>query len=192
MKVGYVRVSSIDQNFDRQIDKLNEFGVEKIFKDEITGSSIKRPGLDNCRKFLRENDTLYVLSIDRLARDLINLQTLVQEFRDKNVTIHFIKENLIFGPDQASPMSSLLLQFLGAISQFERSLIKERQAEGIAAAKKRGKKFGRPNLLTPKQKDELNSRLAAGEKPSVLAKEFGVSRTTIWRIANENELAPAA
>lgn len=180
-KVGYARVSSFDQNPERQLEQLQ--GMDKIFVDKMTGSKMDRPQLEACRQYLRENDELYVTSIDRLARNLSDLIKLVTEFRQNGIAVHFIKENLTFDAEANSPINNLLFQLLGAISQFERELIKERQREGIAVAKKKGTvKFGRPFALTPEKTKEIVTRANAGESHLKLAKEFGVCRTSIWRV----------
>lgn len=190
-KVGYVRVSSYDQNPDRQLEQLQ--GMDKIFVEKMTGAKMDRPQLEACRQYLREGDELYVTSIDRLARNLSDLIKLVTEFRHNGITIHFMKENLTFGSEVDSPINNLLFQLLGAISQFERELIKERQREGVAAARKKGNvKFGRPFAISQEKAKEIVARANAGESHLNLAKEFGVCRTSIWRVcknAKNSELA---
>lgn len=175
---GYVRVSSVDQNTDRQLEGLE---LEEVFTDKVSARDTKRPGLQQCMKHLRKGDTLHVHSIDRLARDLFDLQQLVSNMTHKGVTIHFHKENLIFnGQDNA--MQKLQLQMMGAFAEFERSLIRERQREGIAAAKAKGKHLGRRAILNNQQKEEIREKREAGTTPTVLAKEYGVSRATVYNI----------
>ena len=179
--VGYVRVSTLEQNTDRQLDGIV---ADRIFEEKVSGKSANRPELKACLKYLREGDKLVVWSIDRAARSLQDLQKIVSELVGRGVTVEFLKEKLTFSPDQdAAPMDKLLFHILGAFAEFERMTIRERQREGIAAAKSRGKRFGRPTALTPDQAAEAKARMAAGEKPGVIGKEWGVSRQTVTRAA---------
>jgi DNA invertase Pin-like site-specific DNA recombinase len=179
--VGYVRVSSVDQNTDRQ---LNGIEIDKIFTEKASAKDAKRPKLQECLDYLREGDTLHVHSIDRLARNLVDLQNIIQELNNKNVSVRFHKENLLFtGNDNA--MSKLMLNMMGAFAEFERNLIKERQMEGIKIAQKKGIKFGRYKILTGEQVLEIKDRIAKGEQKTVLAKEYNVSRQTIYSAIEE-------
>lgn len=182
--VGYIRVSSVDQNLDRQQDSMDAAGAERVFTDKASGKDRKRPGLEDCMRYLRDGDTLIAHSIDRLARSLADLQDLVSELSGRGVTVSFIKEGLTFTPgSHGSAMDRLLFQVLGAFAEFERSLIRERQREGIAIAQAKGKRFGRPKALTTDQVAEAKERVAAGETPSSIARDLGVSRQTVWRAA---------
>ena len=183
MQVGYVRVSSADQNLERQLEGL---GLEKVFEDKLSGKDRNRPGLAACMDFVRAGDTLFVHSIDRLARNLFDLQGIVNTLTGKGVIIRFVKEGLTFAPDEnASPMDKMLFNILGAFAEFERALIRERQREGIAIAKKQGRKLGRPADVTPDQKAAIIARCAAGENKAAIAKEYGISRTWLYRIIKE-------
>jgi DNA invertase Pin-like site-specific DNA recombinase len=164
MRVGYVRVSSGDQNTVRQLDGV---AVERTFTDKASGKDTARPKLDELIAFVREGDTVLVHSMDRLARNLDDLRRLVRTLTSKGVRVEFVKENLTFTGED-SPMATLLLSVMGAFAEFERALILERQREGIAAA------------LTAEQADQLRERAAAGERKSDLAKEFGISRETVY------------
>jgi DNA invertase Pin-like site-specific DNA recombinase len=175
-KVGYVRVSSIDQSCDRQ---LNGLELDKVFEDKASGKDTKRPGLTACLEYLREGDWLVIHSMDRASRNLGDLEKLVDGLNGKGVTVQFIKENLTFAGDD-TPMARLQLQMMGAFAQFERSMIKERQREGISVAKAAGKHLGRAPKLSPDKVDELKRRAAAGETKASLATEFGVSRQSIF------------
>lgn len=187
MRVGYVRVSSIDQSLERQLDGLD---VEKVFQDKASGKSTNRPGLTECMDFLRSGDTLVVHSIDRLARNLFDLQAIVQKLTGKGVGIHFKKESLTFAASgEGSPMDKMLLHILGAFAEFERAMIRERQREGISVAKKQGRRLGRPAALTAEQKDALVTRCKAGEQKAALAKEYGISRTLLYQILQEGKAA---
>ncbi len=176
--VGYIRVSSAGQNTARQL-----VGVElnKTYTDETSGKNTKRPELEACIAFLREDDVLHVHSIDRLARNLEDLQKLVKGLNKKEVTVVFEKEQLTFAPDSSSPMAQLQLQLMGAFAQFERSLIKERQLEGIKAAQAAGKHMGRKATLSADQIVEIKAKIADGELKKDLAVEYGVSRQTIYK-----------
>ena len=175
-RVGYIRVSSLDQNTDRQLEGQD---LDKVFTDKASGKDTKRPHLQAALEYLREGDVLVVHSMDRLARNVDDLRRMVQELTGKGVQVQFIKENLTFTGED-SPMSNLLLSLLGAVAEFERSMIRERQREGIALAKKAGVYKGRKRALTAEQVKKIRERVAAGEQKSGLAVEFGVSRQTLY------------
>ncbi|MGK2903148.1 MAG: recombinase family protein [Mycobacterium sp.] len=178
-RIGYQRVSTVEQNTDRQLDEVE---VDKTFSDKASGKDTQRPQLVACLEYVREGDTLVVHSMDRLARNLEDLRRLVRELTCQGVKVEFVKESLIFAGDD-SPMNTLLLSMLGAVAEFERSMILERQREGIALAKAAGKYRGRKAALTDGQADELRARLAAGESVTSLAKDFGISRQTVYNYA---------
>jgi len=173
---AYVRISSVDQNEDRQFDG---FSFDKWFTDRCSGKDRNRPALKQAIDHLRAGDHLHVHSIDRLARNLQDLQNIVSELTEKGITITFHKENLIFS-GQSDPMQKLMFQMVGAFSEFERSMIRERQREGIEIAKRAGKYKGRKPALSPEQIQEIKSRVAQREKVAVLAREYRVSRQTIY------------
>jgi DNA invertase Pin-like site-specific DNA recombinase len=176
MRVGYIRVSTLDQNTVRQLDGIE---VEKTFTDKASGKDTSRPKLDELLAFVREGDEVIVHSMDRLARNLDDLRQLVRTLTSKGVKVVFIKESLTFTGED-SPMANLLLSVMGAFAEFERALILERQREGIAAAKARGAYTGRAPALTTEQIDRLRERATAGESKSVLAAEFGITRQTVY------------
>ena len=189
---GYIRVSSVDQNTDRQLSAKELVGVElqEVFTDKVSAKDIKRPALQECLKHLRKGDTLHVHSIDRLARNLFDLQKIVSSLTKKGVTVQFHKENLVFngkGQGTNGALQKLQLQMMGAFAEFERSLIRERQREGIAAARAKGKHLGRRAILTTQQKAEIVKKKAAGSNPTALAKEYGVSRATVYNVIKENQ-----
>jgi DNA invertase Pin-like site-specific DNA recombinase len=175
-RIGYKRVSTIDQNTARQLDGVQ---VDKYFEDKCSGKDTDRPQLILCLEFLREGDTLVVHSMDRLARNLVDLRRMVSELTGKGIKVEFVKESLIF-TGQDSPMANLLLSMLGAVAEFERALIRERQKEGIEIAKKAGKFRGRKPGLSPEQVGEIARRIQAGERPASLAREFKTSRQTVY------------
>lgn len=185
--IGYVRVSSAEQNNARQLDTVQ---LDKTFEDQVSGSSVKRPGLITCLDYLREGDVLHVHSIDRLARNLVELQALVTGLTERGVTVHFHTENIIFGSGEPSALTTLLFQCLGAFAQFERAMIKERQSEGIASAKAAGKHLGRPAKLSAQERRDILSKLEAGEAPSLLAKAYCVSKSTVHNIKRGMHSSP--
>ena len=175
--VGYIRVSSFPQNTDRQLDGVP---LEKTYTEKASAKDAKRPVLQECMDYLRSGDCLHVHSIDRLARNLIDLQSIVTTLNEKGVSVTFHKENLTFTGSNDNPMSKLMLQMMGAFAEFERALIRERQREGIAKARQKGKQFGRKPALTPDQIKDIRARAAAGEPKTGLAAEYGVARQTIY------------
>lgn len=176
-RVGYVRVSSVGQNVARQLDGVQ---VDRVFEDRVSGARAARPALDELRRFVREGDTVVVHSMDRLARNLDDLRALVNGFTSQSVRVQFVTEGLVFSGDD-SPVSRLLLSVMGAVAEFERALSRERQREGIEQAKGRGVYTGRKRALSPAQVREVRARVAAGEKKTVLARELGVSRETLYQ-----------
>jgi DNA invertase Pin-like site-specific DNA recombinase len=176
--IGYIRVSTVDQNTDRQLDGIH---LDQRFEDKVSGSSTKRPKLKECLNFLRSGDTLHVHSMDRLARNLKDLQSIVEGLTAKGITVKFHKENLEF-TDDSNAMSKLMLQIMGAVAEFERSLIRERQAEGIQKAKQKGKHLGRKATLNDVQVYELCQMVTDGIQKKDVADHFGISRQTLYRI----------
>jgi DNA invertase Pin-like site-specific DNA recombinase len=176
-RIGYIRVSSIGQNDARQLDGET---LDKVFTDKVSGKDVKRPALTAAMEFIREGDTLIVHSMDRLARNLDDLRSIVQKLTKRGVKVQFIKESLTFTGED-SPMANLLLSMLGAVAEFERALIKERQREGIAIAKAKGDVYrGRVPSLTAEKASLLRQRVAAGEPKAKLAREFGISRASLY------------
>lgn len=176
-RIGYVRVSSFDQNPERQLEHVE---VGKVFSDKASGKDTQRPELERLLAFVREGDTVVVHSMDRLARNLDDLRRLVQKLTKRGVRIEFVKESLAFTGED-SPMANLMLSVMGAFAEFERALIRERQREGIALAKQRGAYRGRKKALSPEQVADLRQRVAGGEQKAKLAREFGVSRETLYQ-----------
>ncbi len=172
-QVGYTRVSSLDQNAARQLDGLP---LDRTFTDSASGRSTVRPQLEAMLAFVRDGDTVVVHSMDRLARNLDDLRTLTA----RGVRVQFVKEQLTFtGEDTA--MATLLLSVMGAFAEFERSLIRERQREGIALARQRGAYRGRARALNGEQVGQLRQRAADGIPKATLAREFGISRETVYQ-----------
>ena len=177
-RVGYVRVSSLDQNTERQLDGAE---LDKVFTDKASGKDTARPQLKAALDYVREGDVLLVHSMDRLARNMHDLQNIVKDLTDKGATVQFLSENLTFtGNDDK--YATLMLHILGGVAQFERAIIKERQREGIAIAKQAGVYKGRRPSLTPEQVAEIRKRAKAGEQKTRLALEFKVSRQTLYSV----------
>jgi len=176
-RIGYVRVSTFDQNPDRQLEGVQ---VDRTFTDKASGKDVKRPQLEALMSFSRVGDTVVVHSMDRLARNLDDLRRIVQTLTQCGVHIEFVKERLVFTGEN-SPMANLMLSVMGAFAEFERTLIKERQREGIALAKQRGAYRGRKKALSPEHVAVVRQRVDAGEQKAKLAREFGVSRETLYQ-----------
>lgn len=174
MKVGYRRVSTIDQNLERQ--DLGD--VDRVFEEKVSGKNTERAALQDMLSFVREGDEVVVFSIDRLARDLRDLQTIIQTLNDKGVTIFFISEKLTFNGDSDDAFSRLQLQLMGAFAEFERNIIRKRQAEGIAKAKARGVYKGRKKKVDDQKIIDLKQQ---GKRVSEIASALGVSRMTVYR-----------
>ena len=187
MRIGYVRVSSLDQNPDRQIEDLKAQQAEKIFMDKVSGKNTDRPELQRMLSFIREGDTLIVHSLDRLARNLADLLTMVQDLTCRGVSVIFLNERLSFeaGAD-ASPTSKLMLSMIGAFAEFERSMIRCRQAEGIALAKERGVYKGRPRSISDETLETVNALVEQGVPLATAAKKVGISRSTVYRYLQMN------
>lgn len=175
--IGYVRVSTIDQNDDRQLVGIE---LDRIFSDKTSGKDTNRPGFMTMMQFVREGDLVIVHSMDRLARNLDDLRRIVRELTAKGVRVQFIKENLTFSGGD-SPMANLLLSVLGAFAEFERELIRERQREGIAVAKQKGVYKGRKRALSGEQLRNLRERVERGENKAKVARDFGISRETLYQ-----------
>jgi DNA invertase Pin-like site-specific DNA recombinase len=176
-RVGYVRVSSLDQNEHRQLEGVE---LDKTFLDKASGKDVKRPQLTAMLDFVREGDAVFCHSMDRLGRNLGDLRKLVDLMTERGISVHFLKEGLTFTGEDA-PMANLMLSVMGAVAQFERDLIRERQREGIELAKRAGAYKGRKRKFSPERAAELSRRLAEGEEKASLAREFGVNRATVYR-----------
>ena len=186
-RIGYVRVSTLDQNEKRQLDGLV---LDRVFTDKASGRDTARPQLAELLSFARDGDTVVVHSMDRLARNLDDLRALVQRLTRKGVRVEFVKEHLLFTGED-SPMANLMLSVMGAFAEFERTLIKERQREGIALAQQRGAYRGRKKTLMPERAAELVQRAANGVPKSVLAAEYGISRETVYQYLRQATLLRA-
>jgi DNA invertase Pin-like site-specific DNA recombinase len=174
--VGYRRVSSASQSLVRQ--ELD--GCDKVFEEKITGAKRDRPELNRMLDYIREGDEVRVHSIDRLARDLRDLQSIIEQINDKDATITFLKEKLTFKPSaQADPFAKLQLHLMGAFAEFERSIIRERQREGIVRAKERGVYAGRKASIDV---DKVKTLHASGVGASEIARQLGIGRASVYRL----------
>jgi DNA invertase Pin-like site-specific DNA recombinase len=187
-RIGYIRVSPLDQHTERQLDGIQ---VDKTFTDKASGKDTKRPQLELLMSFVRSGDTVIVHSMDRLARNVDDLRWIVQTLTSRGVHIEFVKEHLTFTGED-SPMSKLMLSVLGAIHEFDRALIKERQREGIALAKKRGAFKGRKKSLSHAEVAEVRQRIANRRIKAQVAREFGISRQTLYQYLRGAEGIPEA
>ncbi len=189
MHLAYRRVSTVDQTTARQLDGLG-IHFNREYEDKATGGSADRPALQQLLADVGllasvANVTIHVHSIDRMARNLGDLERLVQEFTSKGASVKFHKEGLQFS-SEASPMDKLMLQVMGAYAEFERSMIRERQREGIALAKAvPGKYRGRAPALKPEQVLELKALAQGGTSKTELAKQFGISRASLYNYLAE-------
>ena len=195
-RVAYVRVSTIDQNPARQLETVGE--CDQTFIEHASGKNIDdRPKLASLIRHVRAGDHVVVASMDRLARSVIDLHDIVQQITGnpadhaeaaprKGASVEFLKEHLTFQPDGADPFAQFQLSLMGAVAQFERDLIRQRQAEGIAAAKKRGAYKGRPRTLDGDKILDVRNAALAGTPKAQIARTYGISRSTLYRYLGES------
>jgi DNA invertase Pin-like site-specific DNA recombinase len=178
-KIGYQRVSTAEQNLDRQQDAFTALGVERVFSDKASGKSADRPGLKAMLDFVRQGDVLHIESISRLGRNVRDLLDVVERLEVKGVQLVSAKENL----DTQTPMGRCLLQIMAAMAEMERAALLERQKEGIQSAKRRGKHLGRPKVQKPQDWDKVVAQWREGSITATAAiKALGVSRTTFYKL----------
>lgn len=176
MLVGYARVSSAGQSLDIQLEALKVAGCEKVFSEKKSGTSAgAREALQEALDFVREGDTLVTMRLDRLARSSNDLHNIIARLTAKGVKFRCLQQS---GVDTESGMGKLILAVLGAVAEFETDIRKERQREGIEKAKAAGAYKGRKPSVDDAKVRELS---AAGMKPSAIAKELKVGRTSVWR-----------
>ena len=181
MVVGYVRVSTVEQNEGRQLVTMDKYSVEKLFIEKVSGKDTKRPQLQAMIDFIRDCDTIVIHDFSRLARSTKDLLELVELFNSKGVKLISNKENI----DSSTPTGRLMLTMVGAINEFERANLLERQREGIALAKKEGKYKGRKEVKVDNFGYHYNRYLTRQVNKSQLAKELSVSRPTLDKLINE-------
>lgn len=191
--VGYIRVSTAEQNTDRQLDGI---ALDRIFTDKMTGSIKDRPQLQAMLDYVRYGDTVVVHSLDRLARSLEDLISIINQLNQKGVSFKSIKDNLTFDGVNNSPMDKFFLHILGAVSELERALIRERQKEGIEKAKKKGVYKGRKSVLTTDIIAQIESLLAERNSSvenyktmsnTDIAKQVGISKSSLYRYLDKRE-----
>jgi DNA invertase Pin-like site-specific DNA recombinase len=179
--VGYRRVSSAGQRLDRQ-----DLGtVDKVFEDKVSGkSTLDRPGLQECLRYVRDGDTLRVYSADRFARSLTDLLALLDDLTGRGVRVEFVKEGMAFDPQDSDPFKRCMVSVIGAFAEMERAIIRQRQAEGIALAKERDgfAGCGRKPALTPEEVATARQRHADGVTLARLVKDYGVSKSTMQHV----------
>lgn len=174
--IGYIRVSTVHQNVDRQLEGIH---LDKVFEEKVSAKTKNRPKLQEMLNYIRDGDSVVVHDISRLARNIQDLHYLVEEITSKGASLRFVKEGLSFSSDKSEPMNVLLLSMLGAVYQFEREIMRERQREGIAAAKAKGKFKGRSASIDRYQILQL---VAEGKSISQTAKIAGVSKSSVQRV----------
>jgi DNA invertase Pin-like site-specific DNA recombinase len=176
-KVGYIRVSTIEQNIDRQVEAFKDLKLDRVFSEKLSGKDTNRPQLKACLEYLREGDTLYINEYSRLARSTTDLLQITDGLAKKGVTLVSLKEKL----DTSTPQGKFMLTVFAGIGQFERELILQRQREGIAEAKKQGKYKGRTKKEKPENWDDLHNQYMTRKiSASELAKQCNVSRPVIY------------
>ena len=183
MLIGYARVSMSDQNLDLQLDALKKAGCTKIFRDTISGAKTERPGLDDALAYLRKGDTLTVWKLDRLGRSLKHLIEVITRLNEEDKEFKSLQESL----DTATPTGKLIFHVLGALAEFERSLIRERTKAGLTAARARGRIGGRPRVLNAKKVALLKSILRdKSNSVADVSQALGVSKATIYNYTKEH------
>lgn len=183
MKLGYVRVSTVEQNESRQLETMKLYGVEKIFSEKISAKNNKRPKLNELLDFAREGDTIYIHDFSRLARNTQDLLNIVELLNTKNIHIVSNKESI----DTATPTGKLLLTVIAAINQFERENLRERQMEGIKIAKSKGLYKGRKPVKIDNFEYHYNRWRNHEISKTALARELGISRQTLYSIFEKYE-----
>jgi DNA invertase Pin-like site-specific DNA recombinase len=177
--LGYIRISSASQNTARQEKTLGDEHVDKVFVDTFSGKTLDRPALTQLLEYIRDGDLVVVASMDRIARNVEGLRKVVRQITDAGARIKFLKEGLTFsGEDNSS--AKLLLNVMGAVAEFERELIRERQFEGIQIAKTKGVYKGRTKVLKPSQVEDIKVQVTNGVPKAKIARDLGISRKSLY------------
>ena len=185
-KIAYARVSTDDQNLDRQLETLKAYCPDKIFTDHLSGKNLERPGFQQMMDYVREGDIIYVASMDRMARNLDDLLSTTKLLQSKGITVHFLKENICLNPGtETSSMSKLIMSIMGAVAEFERSLIRERQREGILLAKARGVYKGR-KPIDPDKMQEARKLIDEGFTKTKVCEKLQISRQTLYKYLKQS------
>jgi DNA invertase Pin-like site-specific DNA recombinase len=178
-RIGYARVSSADQDFETQVERLQAAGCTKVFSEKLSGKSTNgRHELAKAFKTLRPGDVLMITKLDRLARSIRDLLTIIDQLKVGGVMLKALDDTWL---DTTSPHGELIFTIMGAMAEFERKLIRQRCEEGIKRAKAQGKQFGRPAALDAGQRRKIAERHANGEAMAALARDYDVGVATIWR-----------
>jgi DNA invertase Pin-like site-specific DNA recombinase len=184
MKVAYIRVSSQDQNEQRQIEIMKEHGIEKSYIEKISGATKDRPKLNDMLSFVREGDSIYIESFSRLARNTMDLLSIVKDLSERGITLVSLKERI----DTSTPQGKLMLTMFGALYEFERDNIRERQAEGIAVARMNNKQLGRPRVEITEAFEKAYTQWREGKITAVKAMELSkLTKPTFYRLVKEYE-----
>ncbi len=181
MKIGYKRVSTTGQRLDRQTDLLNEYGVEKIFEEKVTGTKREREQLNNMLNQLRKGDVVIVADLTRLSRSTKDLFEIIEIIHSKGAEIKSIKESWL---DTTTPQGKLLFTIFAGLSQFERDLTAQRTKEGLESAKNRGAKLGRPNKYNDKKETILQMYNSNDYSINDIINATGISKTSLYRLVN--------
>ena len=188
MLIGYARVSTEDQNPDLQLRALKAAGCEQVFEDRVSGSLVRRPGLDQALAVVGQGDVLAVWRLDRLGRSLPHLIELIRDLGERGAGFRSLSENI----DTTTASGRLVFHMMGALAEFERSLIQERTKAGVRAARARGVRVGRRRALSPAQIAHARQLIAGGESPTAVARTLKVGRATLYRALKDGALpAPA-
>lgn len=182
MKIGYARVSTIDQNANAQRDALKAAGCDPVIVDQVSGAAVQRPKLNKLLADLKTGDVLTVWRLDRLGRSLPHLIEVVRDLEGKGAHLQSLTE----GIDTTTAQGRLTFHLMAALAEFERALIVERTQAGLEAAKKRGVRIGRPRRLTPAQVSHARKLIAAGERPAAVAASLSVNRATLYRAMRQS------
>lgn len=179
MKIGYVRVSTVDQNLDLQIDALKAYGCDEIFEDKLSGIAGKRPGLEKALQYVRPGDSLVVWRLDRLGRTMHHLIHIVNELNEQGVSFYSVQENITM--DRSSATGQLMFHLFASFAEFERNLIRERTEAGRIAARARGRFGGRPEKLGEKEQQMIQTLVSKKTPIKDIAQILKISRTTVYR-----------
>lgn len=185
MNIAYVRVSTVEQNEARQKEALSKHGIDKWFEEKVSAKDTNRPQLQAMLEFAREGDTVYIHDFSRLARSTTDLLQIVEQLNSKGINLVSNKEAI----DSSTPTGKLMLTMIGAINEFERTNLKERQAEGIAIAKENGAYKGRKEIERPVKWEEIYSQYKSRELTGTKAMELlGLKRNTFYKLVKEYEM----
>ncbi len=184
MKIGYARVSTEEQNLDRQIDILKQIGCDRIYEEKVSGIKKERPELNKMLDQIRTGDVIIISDLTRLSRSIKDLFSIVEQIEGKGANIKSLKESWV---DTTTAQGKLMFTIFAGISQFERDLISQRTIEGLNAARSRGKKGGRPKVNNKDIKLAIKMYTSKIYSISEITKATGVSKTTLYRYINNNK-----